>query len=113
MSLCHPKGLHFYRSVNRDLIFCFSLALGCSTTFQGISTSHPLVTLDLALQNSKGIKDVQNKDNCAIDAALYLNKRTWIQLSWRVKYTFGVGKTRNWPYIELKVGALTLALFTV
>ncbi|XP_068714863.1 uncharacterized protein [Montipora foliosa] len=75
---------------------------GCSTTFAAVSKSNPLVRLDLAVQSSKGISNMNNNHDCLIENVLYLDLNTWKTLGSKENSTFALAKTKKWPYMELQ-----------
>lgn len=83
--------------------FLFS-AVGCSTMFQGVTKSQPLVRLDLVVEGSYGISNVTNHRNCSIEKALYLDERNWKRLGSTEKNAFAIVKIKKWPYTKLQVG---------
>ena len=85
--------------------FLFS-SVGCSTMFQGVTKSQPLVRLDLVVEGSYGISNVTNHRNCSIEKALYFDERNWKRLGSREKDAFAIAKIKEWPYTKLQVGCI-------
>ena len=68
------------------------------------------MTLDLAVQGSKGIPNILPiaYKNCKIVSAKYLDQKTWRDLDTNKKGTFDILSTRSWPYRDLTVGGLIM-----